>query len=63
VIYVVVPPDKLRSRVDAWGLVQSSWEKTTKEVPSTSNAAETIATKPVFRAALLIGNVPPAGPR
>ena len=35
-----------------WGLIPSWWEKTAKEVPSTFNArAETVATKPMFRAA------------
>ena len=35
-----------------WGLIPSWWKKTAKEVPSTFNArAETVATKPMFRAA------------
>src|SRR5512136_379848 len=35
-----------------WGLVPSWWKKTAKEAPSTFNArAETVATKPMFRAA------------
>jgi len=34
-----------------WGLIPSWWKKTTKEAPSTFNArAETVATKPMFRA-------------
>ena len=36
-----------------WGLVPSWWKKTVKELPSTFNArAETVAEKPMFRAAL-----------
>ncbi len=35
-----------------WGLVPAWWKKSAKEVPSTFNArAETVATKPMFRAA------------
>ena len=35
-----------------WGLFPSWWKKTAKKAPSTFNArAETIATKPMFRAA------------
>ena len=35
-----------------WGLIPSWWKKTAKEAPSTFNArAETVATKPMFRAA------------
>lgn len=35
-----------------WGLVPSWWKKSLKELPSTFNArAETVATKPMFRAA------------
>ncbi len=35
-----------------WGLVPSWWKKTAKETPSTFNAcAETVASKPMFRAA------------
>jgi putative SOS response-associated peptidase YedK len=33
-----------------WGLIPSSWKKSTKEMPATFNArAETVATKPMFR--------------
>ncbi|ATQ66958.1 MULTISPECIES: SOS response-associated peptidase [Methylosinus] len=36
-----------------WGLVPSWWKKPLRELPSTFNArAETVATKPMFRAAL-----------
>jgi hypothetical protein len=36
-----------------WGLIPSWWKKTVKEVPSTFNArAETVANKPMVRAAL-----------
>jgi hypothetical protein len=36
-----------------WGLMPSWWKKTAKEVPSTFNArAETVANKPMLRAAL-----------
>src|ERR1019366_5899290 len=39
-------------RVMRWGLIPSWWKKTAKEAPSTFNArAETVATKPMFRAA------------
>jgi len=35
-----------------WGLIPSWWKKTAKEAPSTVNArAETVAAKPMFRAA------------
>jgi len=35
-----------------WGLIPSWWKQTAKEAPSTFNArAETVATKPMFRAA------------
>ena len=36
-----------------WGLIPAWWKKTAKEAPSTFNArAETVASKPMFRAAL-----------
>jgi putative SOS response-associated peptidase YedK len=47
-----------------WGLIPSWWKKTAKEVPSTFNArAETVATKPMFRAAFRRGRcvIPASG--
>jgi hypothetical protein len=39
-----------------WGLIPSSWKKSAREVPSTFNArAETVAQKPMFRAAFKRG--------
>jgi len=39
-----------------WGLIPSWWKKSAKEVPSTFNArAETVAQKPMFRAAFKRG--------
>ena len=38
-----------------WSLIPSWWKKTGKEVPSTFNArAETVAEKPMFRAAFML---------
>jgi putative SOS response-associated peptidase YedK len=53
-IDAVIPrrPDVLELVPMRWGLIPSWWKKTAKEVPSTFNArAETVATKPMFRAA------------
>jgi putative SOS response-associated peptidase YedK len=53
-IDVVIPcgTDRLELVPMRWGLIPSWWKKTAKEVPSTFNArAETVATKPMFRAA------------
>jgi putative SOS response-associated peptidase YedK len=47
-----------------WGLIPSWWKKTAKEVPSTFNArAETVASKPMFRAAFKHGRclIPASG--
>jgi len=47
-----------------WGLIPSWWKKSAKEVPSTFNArAETVAQKPMFRAAFKRGRcvVPASG--
>ncbi len=54
IIDVVIPRggDRLEMVPMRWGLIPSWWKKTAKEVPSTFNArAETVATKPMFRAA------------
>jgi putative SOS response-associated peptidase YedK len=54
IIDVVIPRggDRLELVPMRWGLIPSWWKKTAKEVPSTFNArAETVATKPMFRAA------------
>ena len=52
-IDVVVPRETGRDlRAMRWGLIPSWWKKTAKQAPSTFNArAETVATKPMFRAA------------
>ena len=52
-INVVVPHGTGRDLPTVrWGLIPSWWKKTAKEAPSTFNArAETVATKPMFRAA------------
>jgi putative SOS response-associated peptidase YedK len=53
-IDVVIPrgSDRLELVPMRWGLISSWWKKTAREVPSTFNArAETVATKPMFRAA------------
>jgi len=53
-IDVIIPRDgdRLELVPMRWGLIPSWWKKTAKEVPSTFNArAETVATKPMFRAA------------
>ena len=53
-IDVVIPrgADRLELVKMRWGLIPSWWKKTAKEVPATFNArAETVATKPMFRAA------------
>jgi putative SOS response-associated peptidase YedK len=47
-----------------WGLIPSWWKKSAKEVPSTFNArAETVAQKPMFRAAFKRGRcmIPASG--
>jgi hypothetical protein len=47
-----------------WGLIPSWWKKTAKEVPSTFNArAETVANKPMLRAALQAWPLPDSGER
>ncbi len=52
-IDVVVAGDDERALMPMrWGLVPGWWKKSLKDVPSTFNArAETVATKPMFRAA------------
>ena len=53
-IDAVIPRDGERLELVRmrWGLIPSWWKKTAKEAPSTFNArAETVATKPMFRAA------------
>src|SRR5450830_734584 len=66
-IDVVVPHEAGRDLVSMrWGLIPSWWKKTAKEVPSTFNArAETVATKPMFRAAFKRGRclIPASGSR
>ena len=64
-IDVVVPHEAGRDLLSMrWGLIPSWWKKTAKEVPSTFNArAETVATKPMFRAAFKRGRclIPASG--
>jgi putative SOS response-associated peptidase YedK len=64
-IDVVAPHEAGRDLVSMrWGLIPSWWKKTAKEVPSTFNArAETVATKPMFRAAFKRGRclIPASG--
>ncbi len=53
-IDVVIPrgTDRLELVKMRWGLIPSWWKKSAKKTPSTFNArAETVATKPMFRAA------------
>ena len=64
-IDVVVPHEAGRDLMSMrWGLIPSWWKKTTKEVPSTFNArVETVASKPMFRAAFKRGRclIPASG--
>jgi putative SOS response-associated peptidase YedK len=64
-IDVVVPHEAGRDLLAMrWGLIPAWWKKTTKEVPSTFNArAETVASKPMFRAAFKRGRwlIPASG--
>jgi len=64
-IDVVVPHEAGRDLLSMrWGLIPSWWKKTAKETPSTFNArAETVASKPMFRAAFKRGRclVPASG--
>jgi putative SOS response-associated peptidase YedK len=64
-IDVVVPHEAGRDLLSMrWGLIPSWWKKTAKEVPFTFNArAETVASKPMFRAAFKRGRclIPASG--
>jgi putative SOS response-associated peptidase YedK len=64
-IDVVVPHETGRDLLSMrWGLIPSWWKKTAKEMPSTFNArSETVATKPMFRAAFKRGRclIPASG--